>query len=176
MKIRHLILKITLLLLCSVSLHAEQLPQFDTTKYSQQIFWLIIIFGILYSFINYFVISKLAKLKEQRKNRILDTLEKASKINKEISKIDKEINDTKLDILQTETAINDDISKKVAKITRQKNEVLEEYKIEQKLASEAKIRKHQEAFKKTFSTDVKDLTTTILHKLNLQQYENKVNK
>lgn len=174
MKVHTLILRVFLLLCCSVSLHAEQLPQFDSKKYSQQVFWLVIIFGILYTFIKYFVIPSIMKLKEKRKNRILDTIEKASKINKEIMKIENEINKTQLDILQTEIAINDDINKRVAKLTRQKNEALEEYKAEQQNISQAKIVSTQQNYHKTFHADVNKLTKIILQKINLQQYENKV--
>lgn len=67
MKIHYLILRIILLLCCSVSLHAEQLPQFDSKKYSQQVFWLIIIFSLLYTFIKYFVIPSVVKLKEKER-------------------------------------------------------------------------------------------------------------
>ena len=174
MKVNHLILRVILFLCCSVSLHAEQLPQFDSKKYSQQVFWLIIIFSLLYTFIKYFVIPSIVKLKDKRKNRILDTLEKTSKINKEIMKIEKEINETQLDILQTEIAINDDINKKVAKLTRQKNEAFEEYKAEQNNISQAKIVSTQQIYHKTFHADVNKLTKIILQKINLQQYENKV--
>ncbi len=68
------------------------MPQFDTTHYQSQIFWLISCFLILYIFVAKFFIPRIAEILKERLEITSGYLKKASSINDEAVKINGQIN------------------------------------------------------------------------------------
>jgi F-type H+-transporting ATPase subunit b len=67
------------------------MPQFDTTHYQSQIFWLISCFIILYIFIAKIFIPRMAEILKERAEITSGSLKKASSINEEANKINNQI-------------------------------------------------------------------------------------
>ena len=68
------------------------MPQFDTTHYQSQIFWLISCFLILYIFVAKFFIPRIAEILKERLEITSGYLKKASSISDEALKISGQIN------------------------------------------------------------------------------------
>lgn len=68
------------------------MPQFDTTHYQSQIFWLISCFLILYIFVAKFFIPRIAEILKERLEITSGYLKKANSINDEALKINGQIN------------------------------------------------------------------------------------
>lgn len=67
--------------------HAEEaksggLPQFDASSFPSQIFWLVIMFGLLYWILSTFVLPKIGGVIEERRDRIADDLDTASEFKR----------------------------------------------------------------------------------------------
>ena len=142
------------------------LPQFDTSKYSQQIFWLIVNFGILYIFVKYFVIKRIKKIKVNRSGVILANIEKSMKIKKNIDKINNEItsikNNHKIEISKSRDAL----LKKISELTKSKQSEIDKHK-SLKL-EEFETRKKEYAQNINFENDAKELSDSIIDKFLLQ--------
>ena len=75
-----------LLLAASEAEGAEQggaLPQFDTSTYIGQLFWLAISFGLLYWLMASVFLPKLGGIIEERRNRIADDYDQAAELKRE---------------------------------------------------------------------------------------------
>lgn len=64
------------------------MPQFDISTYYSQIFWLIIVFGLLYIFICKFVTPKAKQILDNRQNFISDNVSNAEEITLTIKALD----------------------------------------------------------------------------------------
>ncbi len=141
------------------------LPQFDTSKYSQQIFWLIINFGLLYLFVKYFVIKRIKKTKLNRSGVILANIEKSIKIKKNIDKTNDQINSIK-QIHKIELAKSKELLlKKISDISKSKNEDLEKYKSDK--LKDFEQQKKEYAQNIDFDKSIKQLSEAIIEKLKL---------
>ena len=151
------------------SLLAEEsgLPQFDTSKYSQQLFWLIINFGILYLFVKYFIIKRLKKIKLDRSNAILANIEKSMKIKKNIDKINQEINSIKSKYRAEVNKSKELLLKKISDLSKNKQDEIDKYK-QEKLENFEKQKKEYTQ-KIDINNDVKQLSEIIIEKLNLNK-------
>ena len=154
----------------SLSLSAEEykgLPQFDSSKYSQQLFWLIIIFGILFVIINFNVIPQFRRLKNDRQNKISSQIESALKIRKNIEKIDSQIlnikNQIKNKVLTIENnsvaKSNDLLNKKNLHLLKEKKDMLSSFN--------NKIDNINSIFSTSRELTKNQLTQLILQKLNI---------
>ncbi len=59
------------------------MPQFDSSSFASQIFWLVITFGALYFAMVRSVLPKIAEVVEARQSRIDDDLERATNLEQE---------------------------------------------------------------------------------------------
>lgn len=146
---------------------ASGLPQFDISKYSQQIFWLIINFGILYFFVKYYVIKKIKKIKANRSGVILANIEKSMKIKKNIDKINAEISSIKNNHRIEIAKSRDILLKKISDLSKNKQEEMDKHK-SLKLA-EFEQQKKEYAQTINFESDAKELSDSIIEKLNLNK-------
>ncbi|RKQ70969.1 F-type H+-transporting ATPase subunit b [Litorimonas taeanensis] len=98
------------------------LPQFDFSTWGNQIFWLIIVFGILYFVLSKFILPKLADGIVERKDRISDDLDSASRMQAEAEEAEKayhqKLNDARAKAHNvaeaTRQSINDELSSEIA--------------------------------------------------------------
>lgn len=166
LKLSFLLLLFVILLTGNPLLAEESgLPQFETSKYSQQIFWLIINFAILYVFVKYFVLKRIKKIKVNRSGVILANIEKSMKIKKNIDKINNQItsikNNHKIEIAKSRDAI----LKKISELTKSKQAEIDKHK-SLKL-EEFEARKKEYAKNINFESDAKELSDSIIDKLKL---------
>ncbi len=73
------------------------LPQFDFSTWANQILWLIIVFGVLYFVLSKFILPKLADGIVERKDRISDDLDAASRMQLEAEEAEKAYNQKLVD-------------------------------------------------------------------------------
>jgi F-type H+-transporting ATPase subunit b len=98
------------------------LPQFDFSTWVNQIFWLVLVFGILYFVLSRFILPKLADGIVERKDRISDDLDAASRMQGEAEEAEKayhqKLNDARAKAHNvaeaTRQAINDELSAEIA--------------------------------------------------------------
>ncbi|MFL1780764.1 ATP synthase subunit b 2 [Candidatus Hepatincolaceae symbiont of Richtersius coronifer] len=152
------------------------LPQFDSSKYTQQLFWLIISFGSLYAFLSYIAIPKLRQIKTDRNNRILNNIEQSAKIKKDIDKINSLIVQKKQQLKKDEEQISEDIVNKVKTLTKQKKSELEASKKEEQSAFDEKFAAYKKNTLKNIDKDSLVLSKLILNKLNLDFSEEIIEK
>ncbi|MDR0483721.1 MAG: hypothetical protein LBH40_00375 [Alphaproteobacteria bacterium] len=143
------------------------LPQFDTSKYSQQLFWLVISFGILYFFAKYYIIKRLKNIKVNRSNAILANIEKSMKIKKNIDKLNQEINSIKSKYRMEISKSKESLVKKISELSKNKQDEMDKYK-QEKLDN---FEKQKNDYTKgiDFNSDIKQLSEIIIEKLNLNK-------
>jgi F-type H+-transporting ATPase subunit b len=98
------------------------LPQFDFSTWANQIFWLIIIFGILYFVLSKYILPKLADGIVERKDRISDDLDAASRMQKEAEEAEKAYNQKLVDARAkahnvaeaTRASVNEELAAEIA--------------------------------------------------------------
>jgi len=152
------------------------LPQFDSSKYSQQIFWLIIIFSILYAMMHFIVIPRIRDIKNDRKSSIHRTIEKTLKKTKEIEKIESDINNEYKKTKDKELEIENTIAIKIAKFSKEKNSLLEYEKKEIIEQFNAQIQNLTNVFNKDLTKNKEDFVKLILKSLKLEFDDNQLNK
>jgi F-type H+-transporting ATPase subunit b len=154
----------------SMSLNAEEykgLPQFDSSKYSQQIFWLIIIFGILFVVINFNIVPQFRRIKNDRHNKISSQIESALKIRKNIEKVDSQILNIKNKVKSQILEIENNAVKKSNELFNKKNlDFLKEKKDTQNDFNQ-KIESIHSNFNSAKEDNLGQLTELILQKLNI---------
>jgi F0F1-type ATP synthase membrane subunit b/b' len=152
------------------------LPQFDSSKYSQQIFWLIIVFSILYTMMHFIVIPRIRDIKNDRKGTIHRTIEKTIKKTKEIEKIEEEIANEYKNTKEKELEIENTIALKITKFSKEKNSLLEYEKKEIIEQFNSQIQNLTNMFNKDLSKNKQDFVKLILKSLNLEFDDNQLNK
>ncbi len=98
------------------------LPQFDFSTWANQIFWLVLVFGILYFVLSKFILPKLADGIIERKDRISDDLDAATRMQAEAEEAEKayhqKLNDARAKAHNvaeaTHQAINDELNTEIA--------------------------------------------------------------
>ena len=143
------------------------LPQFDTSKYSQQIFWLIVNFVILYLFVKYFVITKIKKIKINRSGVILANIEKSMKIKKNIDKINNEITSIKNNHKAQIAKSRDSLLKKISELSKNKQDEMDKHKALK--LQEFEQQKKEYAQNLNIEADSKELSDSIIEKLKLNK-------
>lgn len=69
------------------------MPQFDTSVYCSQIFWLVVAFSLLYVFVYKFIIPNAREILNNRQFNIQDNISKANELALEVEKLDKYYNE-----------------------------------------------------------------------------------
>ncbi len=160
------VLIFTLLLIGNV-FASSGLPQLDYTTYSQQLFWLFLLFGSLYLFITYIVLPKIYNIKVLRQHRILGNIEKATKINKEVKLMESDLlqrkNINNIRIQEMQTLFLD----KIAKLSKQKQIDLDYVRQKEKDILNEKIAQYKLHLEDIIATDSKILSEVIISKLDL---------
>ena len=124
------------------------MPQFDTSTYLSQIFWLLLTFCSLWFVMSWFIIPRIEDILEQRRRKIDGYIQKAEKINKQaLQSLDKyekalqkakndadaHIEQNRLELIKTisdkHTEIEDILNRKIAdseyQLTKQRQETLD---------------------------------------------------
>lgn len=71
------------------------MPQFDTTTFAGQIFWLILSFGLLYVLVSRVILPKFISIVDQREDRISQDIRAAKDLQKEIDYLQAKVAETK---------------------------------------------------------------------------------
>ncbi len=99
---------------CLFSLQAAALPQLDFSKWSMQIFWLIVIFAALYVALKKFALPQVSETISTRKNRIASRLEDAKRLFEEAKLSETQQNDNLISARNQAQEIRQNMQKKVA--------------------------------------------------------------
>lgn len=150
------------------SLHqGSSLPQLDVSKYSQQIFWLIITFLGVYLFISFRVIPQINKVKSARNNRIMGNIEKSIAIKKEIEAIIHQIELSEMHLKQEIMEREEAQKKKIQELSKRKTAELEKYKVKQLEELNNYIKFKQEDLSKNNDHIINSTVSYILEKTNI---------
>ena len=162
------VLIFTLLLIGNV-FASSGLPQLDYTTYSQQLFWLFLLFGGLYLFMIYVVLPKIYNIKVLRQHRILGNIEKAIKINKEVKSIEANLlerkKSNKISINNMQLLFVD----KIAKLIKQKQDELEDIRQKESALLHEKVSGYKLHLDEIIVQDSKILSEVIISKLDLSK-------
>ena len=162
------VLIFTLLLIRNV-FASSGLPQLDYTTYSQQLFWLFLLFGGLYLFMIYVVLPKIYNIKVLRQHRILGNIEKAIKINKEVKSIEANLlerkKSNKISINNMQLLFVD----KIAKLIKQKQDELEDIRQKESALLHEKVSGYKLHLDEIIVQDSKILSEVIISKLDLSK-------
>jgi len=71
---------------------SKGLPQFDTTWWGSQIFWLIVTFGVLYFVLSKFILPALSAGITERSDRIADDLDAAARMQRDAEQAEADYN------------------------------------------------------------------------------------
>ncbi len=63
------------------------MPQFDTTAFTPQLFWLAVTFGVLFFVLRRFALPRLSRIMEARQERIDADLDKAASVKEEADRV-----------------------------------------------------------------------------------------
>ena len=110
------------------------MPQFDTSSFASQIFWLFLCFGILFLFLQYVIVPKIMKAINERTIKIQEQIETAKLNSLKIEELEGQykiemhrIKEVVSDLLTSgKTEINKSFNQNV---TIFKNSIAEKYKV-----------------------------------------------
>lgn len=115
------------------------LPQFDTSLFPEQIFWVVVSFITLYMLMNYVALPRIAHTQENRKEIITKEVETARAAHEQamasVAAVDKSMNDAR-------AKAQEEVSDMLAKVTEEasKRQAAQEHELLRKLrASEEEI-------------------------------------
>ncbi|MFM7631640.1 MAG: hypothetical protein ACKO43_07565 [Alphaproteobacteria bacterium] len=83
------------------------MPQFDTTTFAGQIFWLVLSFGLLYVLVSRVILPKFISIVDQREDRIAQDIRTAKDLQKEIDYLQAKVAETKRHAIREVTALYD---------------------------------------------------------------------
>ncbi|MFV9929389.1 MAG: ATP F0F1 synthase subunit B' [Rickettsia endosymbiont of Haemaphysalis japonica] len=126
------------------------MPQFDIATYYSQIFWLIVTFGLLYTFVYKFITPKAEEIFNNRQTNIQDNITQADTLTIEVEKLNK--------------YYNEEIDKTNTEIDRLKKEKIDS------LESEFLIKK------KNLEQDLKNAINQNIEDINLAAKQFRTNK
>ncbi len=98
------------------------MPQFDSTTFISQIFWLILCFIALYSFIDLVIVPRISKIIEERDDIIQGNRIEAVKLQEEVSAINDKINEVKF-------SANKIYKTKIEEAAANSSKISEEFKV-----------------------------------------------
>ena len=146
MVLKYIIFSLSILLI-STHLDAENksgMPQLDPASFFSQVFWLIIVFSILFIFINFLFLPKIKNVGSRRANIIKENLINAEKNNKKIEELNVKIRDDISNAkLRAEKQLkeahdksmlifNQQLKKQIQKFEHEESELLKEIEIKKK--------------------------------------------
>lgn len=152
----------------SVAFAAESgLPQFDISKYSQQIFWLVISFVCIYIFVYFNIIPKINKIKSVRNSKIMGNIEKSITTKKEIEHILFLLNKNEETLRKELDNRWTDQKNRLVEINKRRIAELSLYKQEQLALLKTKIDQQNKKIASSSSTSVKETVELITSMLDL---------
>jgi F-type H+-transporting ATPase subunit b len=83
------------------------MPQFDTTTFAGQIFWLVLSFGLLYVLVSRVILPKFISIVDQREDRISQDIRAAKDLQKEIDYLQAKVAETKRQAIHEVTDLYD---------------------------------------------------------------------
>ena len=63
------------------------MPQFDPSSFASQVFWLVVVFGILYMLMSRVALPRIGEVLEERSERIADDLDKAESLKRDTEQV-----------------------------------------------------------------------------------------
>ena len=120
------------------------MPQLDSASYLSQAFWLVVCFCTLWTLVSLFITPKLTDIKEQRKRKINDYVQKADDLNTKAKKTLENYEalmanahrQADLDLAQGKQAIKDQLEDNRQKMNKDLGDEIAEY--QKNLAKEQK--------------------------------------
>lgn len=140
------------------------MPQFDFSTFASQITWLVITFGILYLVLAYVILPKIGDTIANRRNRIADDLDTASRLQREAEEAEKAYERVLADAKakahnvaeSTRASINEEIEREITAADAEA--------AAQALKSEAKITDIRREALSNIDTIAKDVASDIVKK------------
>lgn len=142
------------------------MPQFDTTTFSSQIFWLAVMFVVLYVYFAKKALPSLSRTIEERETTISKNIDLANSLSNDIDEIRTEYeaaikkahNDARTEITQIEQKVRLEAERESEVFKKKSAEAIEN------------VEKHAQSLKNTVKSDLEDvitdLTQNIVQKLS----------
>jgi F-type H+-transporting ATPase subunit b len=83
------------------------MPQFDTSTFAGQVFWLVLSFGLLYVLVSRVILPKFISIVDQREDRISQDIRAAKDLQKEIDYLQAKVAETKRQAIREVTELYD---------------------------------------------------------------------
>jgi F-type H+-transporting ATPase subunit b len=131
------------------------MPQFDTTTFAGQIFWLVLSFGLLYLLVSRVILPKFISIVDQREDRISQDIRAAKDLQKEIDYLQAKAAETKRQAIREVTELYD--KEKRSLEDSFKKEFLE---MKQHLHAE-----QEKVLKETFALEAPEIVDQVLNKV-----------
>jgi F0F1-type ATP synthase membrane subunit b/b' len=153
---------------------SSSLPQLDSTKFLQEIFWLVIFFGILYVFVKRVFFVKIYGIKSTRHERISIYNSKILKIKKEIEAINKTIN---LSLEESKKNANEVIKNSLENVNRNtKDKIIRNLENEKnkKQTMKDELLEIKNMINSNASYEIVEISKSILEKINLNFLDSEI--
>jgi F-type H+-transporting ATPase subunit b len=141
------------------------MPQFDTTTFAGQIFWLVLSFGLLYVLVSRVILPKFISIVDQREDHISQDIRAAKDLQKEIDYLQAKVAETKRQAIREVTELYD--KEKRSLEDSFKKEFLE---MKQHLHAEQErfvldLAERQKVLKETFALEAPEIVDQVLNKV-----------
>ena len=141
------------------------MPQFDTTTFAGQIFWLVLSFGLLCVLVSRVILPKFISIVDQREDRISQDIRAAKDLQKEIDYLQAKVAETKRQAIHEVTDLYD--KEKRSLEDSFKKEFLE---MKQHLHAEQErfvldLAERQKILKETFAVEAPQIVDQVLKKI-----------
>ncbi|WP_427449797.1 F0F1 ATP synthase subunit B' [Litorimonas sp. WD9-15] len=141
------------------------LPQFDFTTWASQIFWLLLVFGVLYFILSTFILPRIGQNIADRTDRISDDLDQAANFQAQAEETEKSYTKILADARAksmnvseaTRNAVEEDIAKEI--------EAAEAVAEREAVVAEARIRKSRDAALESVETVAVEAAGDVLEAL-----------
>ena len=151
------IIKAVLIAYPSIAAEGSGMPQMVIPDFMPQLVWLIVVFSLLYFSMKYVALPRITEIISNRDLKIVNDLEKAEEIKKQIEQTNKEHQDAVDDTNNKIKIIVNEINKKLEQCQNDINKKIQEEKI--------KLEKELEEFNKNIEKIASESVEAIIQKM-----------
>jgi F-type H+-transporting ATPase subunit b len=141
------------------------MPQFDTTTFAGQIFWLVLSFGLLYFLVSRVILPKFISIVDHREDRISHDIRAAKDLQKEIDYLQAKVAETKRKAIREVTELYDKEKNDVEASLRKEFLDLKHQIHDQHERFILDLEGRQQALKESFVTEAAQIINDTLHKV-----------
>lgn len=143
-------------------------PQFDVSKYFQQVFWFSVSFLLLYLYIRYYIVPVISNIKFKRNNFVSNNHAKYNSMNLEIENVEKSANLKKNLHFENLKVLEVDLLSRIQELQLNKNNQFKEYKLEKIRYFNNKFNILEKDINEEMNIIVEELYISLLNNLNIK--------